>query len=64
MCCTWMTEQVLEDQKMYLKNVLRSNSTKNRVGTSGPLDVFLVYMGIFLELQLDTLISHQNCILL
>lgn len=64
MCCTWMTEQVLEDQKMYLKNVLRSNSTKNRVRTSGPLDVFLVYMGIFLELQLDTLISHQNCILL
>lgn len=64
MCCTWMTEQVLEDQRMYLKKVLRANSMKNRLKTSGPLDVFLVYMGIFLELKLGTLISHLNYILL
>lgn len=53
-----MTEQVLEDQRMYLKNVLRANSMKKRVKTSGPLDVLLVYMGIFLELKLGTLISY------
>lgn len=64
MCCTWMTEQVLEDQRMCWKNVLRANSMKNRVKTSGPLDVFLVYMGIVLELKLGTLISHLNNILL
>lgn len=64
MCCTWMTEQVLEDQRMYLKKVLRANSMKNRLKTSGPLDVFLVYMEIFLELKLGTLISHLSYILL
>lgn len=64
MCCTSMTEQVLEDQRVYFKKVLRPNSIKNRVKTSGPLDVFLVYMGIFLELKLGTLISHLNYILL
>lgn len=47
MCSTGMTEHVLEDQRMYLENVFRANSMKNRVKTSGPLDVFLVYENIF-----------------
>jgi len=50
MCYTWMTEHMLKDQRIYLKTVLRANSIRNRMKTSGPLHVFLVYLGVFLEL--------------